>query len=169
MGSHVCSGLGPLGEVDSKSLTVHIPWYRSAGVGLWEAGGPHSRGEEGTVWGPRGTAGDGLQLLGTRCCWVPWKSRFWGPQACMEARDDRFSLLDIPDAPVCLERVENSGDPRADSGPGRREKGREESALAGYCRDESPKLVPWGFGLVAWVGGSWQLWLRAQEASWAGG
>jgi hypothetical protein len=35
------------------------------GVGLWEASGSNSRGEEGSVWGPRGPAGVELRLSGT--------------------------------------------------------------------------------------------------------
>lgn len=51
-----------------------------------------------------------------------------------EARNNRFSVLDIPDAAVCQGRAENG--PSGGLWPrGRREKGRRR-ALAGYRREE---------------------------------
>lgn len=51
----------------------------------------------------------------------------------MEARDDRFSLSDIPDMAVYLRRAENRWGPSGGLWPGgQKEKDREERALVGY-------------------------------------
>jgi hypothetical protein len=47
------------------------------------------------------------QTLGQqRCHWVPRKSQVSGPQACKEAKDDRFKLLDTTEATECRGRAE---------------------------------------------------------------
>ena len=51
-----------------------------------------------------------------------------GSLGCMEARHDRFLLLEIPDAAVCHRRAENRWVPGADSGPVLKGKGYEESS-----------------------------------------
>jgi hypothetical protein len=58
-----------------------------------------------------------------------------------EAKDDRFSVLDIPDAAGCHRRAENKVGTLgvALSALGcLREKGQREKVLGGSCKDESP-------------------------------
>lgn len=111
---------------DVGNFTVSTPW---PGIRLRKASGPHSRSEEGTVWGPCGPAAIRLRLH--RCHWVPWKSRFWGRWATQRTgTSDSQSwtpqlLLDVE------EELRTEWGPSGGLWPG---------SPAGYHGNDSPRL-----------------------------
>ena len=144
MVSHICSGLGPLGKADSGSLTTWTPGCCPVGS--------CSGSEEGAVWGPRHLPESGSDsqvpqtLLGTM------EEPVLGSLGCTEAREDRFSLSNIPEAAVCCRRAENRWGPPGEPWPrGQPEKDRR--ALAGYCWEKKVWLaqVASSAGCLAWL------------------
>ena len=101
--------------------TLHAPWV---GVWLWEATEPQSAGG--------GEGAPSLRSLGLT-----------------EARDDRFSVWDIPDVAVCYRRAENKvgcgGHQGQLSQPWSQKKKRAwgVGALGGFLAGESSWSSPW--------------------------
>ena len=105
MGACICSGLGLQGEAEKETGFAQPPRTTWA-LDCEKLRDPAPRVGKGTVCGPRGTEESGSispapqTLLGTV------EEPVLGSLGHMEARDIRFSVLDIPDAAVCHGRAE---------------------------------------------------------------
>jgi hypothetical protein len=86
--------------------------------------------------------------------WDPWRpaGMVQRPWTCMEARDDRFSLLDIPDGSACWRKAENSVWDLCRYRPGKKGKRHGESSGRLSRRGES---LSWSVVGLGW----WKPWL----------
>jgi hypothetical protein len=110
MGACICSGLGLQGEAEKETGFAQPPRTTWA-LDCEKLRDPAPRVGKGTVCGPRGTEESGSispapqTLLGTV------EEPVLGSLGHLEARDVRFSLLDIPDAAVCPEELRTKREP----------------------------------------------------------
>jgi hypothetical protein len=109
-----------LGEAGHRKFWLYTPPQNPwAGLWLWEATGPHSRGGKGTIWGIWGTCQSWLGSLG-----LHW--------------DQGQQVLVL--ATVCCRRVENRWVWGRTLAWGWRERGRGRD-LAGFPGEENPWLA----------------------------
>ena len=141
MGSRISSGLGPLGEASRGGM--HRGPHGNAGRAL-DCGKPRDptpRMGKSTVWGLRGPAKSWAPTLRHHRPLGTAEEQVLGSLGCTEAKNDRFSISDIPDS-------NNSGWTLA---WGQRERGRRR-ALAGYLREERVWLAQVACSAVGGMG-----------------
>ena len=98
MGACICSGLGLQGEAEKETGFAQPPRTTWA-LDCEKLRDPAPRVGKGTVWGPHVTAG----ISNSRAPLTPLgaeEERVLGYLGCMEARDNRLSLLNIPNTAV---------------------------------------------------------------------